>query len=106
MENRFNSQRYVTRGVNDSISPEFQMVLWSLLDEQIRKGLEMDYLQIFELVSGNVQSRGIQRVIHPQEQPERETTNDFTGRTSPLHGVTVWIIDSGEYVTMLLPSEY
>ncbi|WP_372814275.1 DUF960 family protein [Paenibacillus sp.] len=106
MVGQFNSQRYVTRGVNESINSELQTVLWSLLDEQIRKGLEMDYLQIFELVSGNVQSRRIQRVIHRQEQPERETTNDFRGRTSPLHGVTVWIIDSGEYVTMLLPSEY
>ena len=41
--------RYVTRGVDDSVPVETQFFLWSLIDEQVQKGDEVDYFQKFEL---------------------------------------------------------
>ncbi|MEK3719255.1 DUF960 family protein [Paenibacillus sp. FSL H8-0034] len=47
MSYTFEYQRYVTRGINNEITPELQLVLWAMLDEHIRNGLKMDYLQVF-----------------------------------------------------------
>ncbi|MEK5257573.1 DUF960 domain-containing protein [Paenibacillus sp. FSL F4-0125] len=106
MSYTFDSQRYVTRGINNKLNPELQMLLWALLDEQIQSNVPMDYLQIFDLTTENEGSHKVQKIIHSQEQPERTKTYSYPGIYKPLHGITVWIIDSGEYVTMLLPSEY
>lgn len=105
MSYTFESQRYVTRGVNNELNPELQLILWALLDEQIQSNVQMDYLQVFDLTTTEGSHR-VQKIIHSQEQPERTKAYSYPGINKPLHGITVWIIDSGEYVTMLLPSEY
>ncbi|MEK3719256.1 DUF960 family protein [Paenibacillus sp. FSL H8-0034] len=51
-------------------------------------------------------NRKIQVINQSQEQPKRSKSSRFPGIDKPLNDATVWIIDSGEYVTMLLPSEY
>ncbi|WP_379156137.1 DUF960 family protein [Paenibacillus sp. sgz5001063] len=102
----FDSQRYVTRGVNNELNPELQLLLWVLLDEQIQSNVQMDYLQVFDLTTENEGSHMVQKIFHSQEQPKRIKSNSYPGVNTPLHGIIVWIIDSGEYVTMLLPSEY
>ncbi|MGU3471883.1 DUF960 family protein [Paenibacillus sp. D51F] len=106
MSSSFSSKRYVTRGINEILNLELQLTLWELVDEQIRDGLNMDYLQVFELGTENVNGRNIQKVMHQQEQPERSRVTMLPGVRRHVHDMTVWIIDSGEYVTMLLPSEY
>jgi hypothetical protein len=106
MSYTFESQRYVTRGINNEITPELQLVLWVMLDEHIRNGLKMDYLQVFNLNTETMGNRKIQVITQSQEQPERTKSGRLPGIDMPLNNVTVWIIDSGEYVTMLLPSEY
>lgn len=105
MPNQFNSQRYVTRGVNETVSPELQLTLWALVNEQVRSGLEMDYLQVFDLSIGDIHGRKVQKVVHRQEQSVRSKVTLLPGIRKPVT-MTVWIIDSGDYATMLLPSEY
>ncbi len=106
MSYTFGSQRYVTRGVNDELNPELQLLLWVMLDKHIRTGLNMDYLQVFNLNTETLGNRKIQVITQSQEQPTRSKSSRCPGVDKPLNGSTVWIIDSGEYVTMLLPSEY
>ncbi|ASA24914.1 DUF960 family protein [Paenibacillus donghaensis] len=101
----FDSQRYVTRGVNNELNPELQLLLWALLDEQIQSNVQMDYLQVFDLTTENEGSHMVQKIIHSQEQPKRIKSISYSGVNTPLHGITVWIIDSDEYVTMLLPHQ-
>ncbi|MGG1519028.1 DUF960 family protein [Paenibacillus oryzisoli] len=105
MPGTFRIQRYVTRGVNEIISPELQLTLWALVDEQVRNGFKMDYLQVFDLSVGEVHGRKVQKVIHRQEQPVRSKETMLPGVRKPVN-MTVWVIDSGDYATMLLPSEY
>ena len=59
------NNRYVTRSVDNTVPIETQFFLWSLIDDQVQNGNEMDYFQKFELkatVNG-------QLVVHGQEEP-------------------------------------
>ncbi|WP_260604314.1 DUF960 domain-containing protein [Enterococcus faecium] len=41
-------QRYVTKGVMDSLPVELQTLCWNLIDQNVQKQFPLDYLQIFE----------------------------------------------------------
>lgn len=93
----FNNQRYLTKGVQSEVSIALQLFMWECVDIMPEP---KDYFQVFKLENLN----GIQKVTHFSEQPEyhREylipTGNPITSK--------VYIIDSDEYSTMLLASEY
>jgi len=93
----FDNQRYLTRGVNESIPFEIQLFLWECID---RMPEPKDYFQIFELNDIS----GMQHIIHKSEQPEYKM-NYFI---PVLKGITakVYVIDSTDYSTMLLAEEY
>lgn len=40
---------YVTRNVDFTVPKKMQFFLWGLIDNQVKKGNEMDYFQKFEL---------------------------------------------------------
>ena len=93
----FSNQRYITRGVQSEIPIELQLFMWSCIDKLPE---ERDYFQVFRLENFN----GIQKITHFSEQPVYHmeylipTENPITSK--------VYIIDSDEYSTMLLTSEY
>ena len=93
----FNNQRYLTRGVNESIPFEIQLFLWECID---RMPEPKDYFQIFEMNDIG----GMQHIVHKSEQPEY-CMNYFI---PVLKGITakVYVIDSTDYSTMLLAEEY
>jgi hypothetical protein len=94
----FDKQRYLTKGVNATIPLEVQIFMWQCIDNL---KVEKDYLQVFDLSVEN----GIQKVIHKQEVPEYR--HSYTLKVSkPVHDVRVFVIDDGEYSTMLLAKEY
>ena len=98
----FQGKRLVTRGVADTIPPEVQMFLWSLLDSLIAKRtVEVDYLQVFELMG----VEGQQTIIHRQEMPDYQVAYQFDNVISPLNS-KLYVIDNSTYVTMLLCHEY
>ncbi|MCY9664913.1 DUF960 domain-containing protein [Paenibacillus alginolyticus] len=98
--------RYMTRGVRETISLDIQDALWAIIDRNLGEGKAMDYLQVFSLTIVHTDNQIIQRIRQRQEEPERKQKYDLTGIAEPVSGVTVWIIDSGTYCTMLLPNEY
>jgi hypothetical protein len=94
----FNGQRYLTRGVDRTIPLEVQIFMWQCIDTL---EVEKDYLQVFDLSVEN----GVQKVVHKQEVPEYK--HSYTLSVSRLvHDVRVFVIDDGEYSTMLLAEEY
>ena len=98
----FQGKRFVTRGVADTIPPEVQMFLWSLLDSLIAKRtVELDYLQVFELVGAG----GQQTIIHRQEMPDYQAVYQFDNVLSTLNG-KLYVIDDFTYATMVLCQEY
>ncbi len=96
-------QRYVTKGVMDSLPVELQTLCWNLIDQNVQKKLPLDYLQIFEFSM----EKGNQKLVHRQEEPEARKKYLISPKLR-LKSVSqkIWVIDSGEYQTMLLPEEY
>ncbi len=93
----FNNQRYLTREVQAEIPIELQLFMWGCIDKLPE---ERDYFQVFKMENLN----GIQKITHFSEQPEYRM-NYFIPTNKALTA-KVYIIDSDEYSTMLLASEY
>lgn len=96
----------MTRRIQETISPEIQLVLWSIIDQNLSDGKELDYLQVFSLSIVHAGDVMYQRVRHKQEQPDGQQIYDIAGIREPVSALTVWVIDSGDYCTMLLPEDY
>jgi len=93
----FNSNRYITKGVQENISLELQIFMWDCIDNLSEP---KDYLQVFNLsVVGS-----LQRIIHSTEEPEYKkeylipSYNPITEK--------VYVIVDGDHSTMLLAEEY
>ena len=96
--------RYVTRGVNDEVDIRLQLIMWSMIDKLNDEGnVELDYLQVFKL-----RKEGNKIVINQsQEVPEYSCTYEIEIEDVQIDDkIKVYVIDSGEYSTMLFPSEY
>lgn len=104
--NMSSSDRYVTRRVNEVVSFELQLHLWRILEQRQERGDQLDYLQVFELSAEWVDKEPVQKVLNRQEQPFYQEVFYVDKIENLAIGVTVWVIDSGEYTTMLLPEEY
>ena len=61
---------------------------------------KLDYLQIFELGK----YKYLQKITHKQEQPEFK--RQYLMAADEIVREKVYVIDSGEYCTMLLAKEY
>ncbi|WP_314303938.1 DUF960 family protein [Brevibacillus parabrevis] len=96
----------MTRGVNEVVSVELQLALWGILERRRERGDQLDHLQIFELSAEMVDGEPLQTVLNKQEQPFHEEVFYVDHIENLAIGVTVWVMDSGEYATMLLPNEY
>ncbi|MBC5626603.1 hypothetical protein H8S10_14210 [Clostridium sp. NSJ-49] len=96
--------RYVTRGVNEEVDIRLQLIMWSMIDKLKDEGkVEQDYLQVF-----NIRKEGKRIVINQsQEVPEYSCTYEIDIEDIQIEDeIKVYVIDSGEYSTMLFPSEY
>ena len=96
--------RYVTRGVNDEVDIRLQLIMWSMIDKlKDEESVEVDYLQVFK-----IRKEGNKVVINQsQEVPEYSCTYEIELEDVQLDDeIKVYVIDSGEYSTMLFPSEY
>ena len=94
----FQNQRYLTRGVQDTIPPELQLLMWNALEAVPEP---KDYFQILRLFVLN----GIQCIEHEQEQPPYKWEYLLPTIENPITA-KVYIIDDGDHCTMLLAEEY
>ena len=96
--------RYVTRGINEEVDIRLQLIIWSMIDKLKNEGnVELDYLQVFR-----IRKEGNKIVIsQSQEVPEYSCTYEIELEDIQIDDeIKVYVIDSGEYSTMLFPSEY
>lgn len=102
-ENKNN--RYITRGVNSTLSIQLQLLLWNLIDTlEQDKNIKLDHLQIFKFkrITDNEKCNIV--ITHSQEVPPYEKKYMFHIDNSI--DMKVYVIDDGEYTTMLLAEEY
>ena len=96
--------RYVTRGVNEEVDIRLQLIMWSMIDKlKDEESVEVDYLQVFK-----IRKKDSKVVINQsQEVPEYSCTYEIELEDIQIEDeIKVYVIDSGEYSTMLFPSEY
>ena len=94
----FDNQRYLTRGIHETIPIEIQAFMWNCIDRLPEDG--RDYFQVFEL--NDIGS--MQHIVHKSEHPEYKM--NYFIPTSKAVTAKVYVIDSEEYSTMLLAEEY
>lgn len=93
----FNSNRYLTRGVQTEIPFELQFFMWELIDQLSEP---KDYFQVFKLTVQN----GKQHISHESEQPEYHKEYDID-TANPIEA-KIYVIDDDTHCTMLLAEEY
>ena len=93
----FNSNRYLTRGVQKSITFERQFFMWELIDQLSEP---KDYFQVFKFTIQD----GKQHISHESEQPEYH--NEYDIETANPIEAKIYVIDDGTHCTMLLAEEY
>ncbi|MDW3038317.1 MULTISPECIES: DUF960 family protein [Bacillus cereus group] len=97
-----NQRRYATKAVQNIIPFELQQFLWLIIDCRKAAGDQLDYLQVFELES----NQEYQLVCNTQEYPPLQLEYKFKLSSKGGINCKVWLVDSEEYATMLLPSDY
>ena len=93
----------MTRGVQECIPFDLVVLMWQMYDRCKEEMDPCDYRDVFQLkrLQGDMLN---QKIIHKQEVPEYERTYVIEIN----HPVTekVYMIESEEYITMLLANEY
>lgn len=98
------NNRYVTRGINEDVDIRIQLIMWGMVDKLNKEGnIELDYLQVFK-----IRKQGNKVIVEQsQEVPEYSSKYEIDLEGVELdREIKVYIIDSGEYSTMLYSKEY
>lgn len=96
-------KKYMTRGVQECIPFDLVVLMWQMYDRCKEEMNSCDYLHVFQLkmLEGDMLN---QEIIHQQEVPEYERT--YVIAVNQPVTEKVYIIQSDEYITMLLANEY
>lgn len=101
----FDNERYITKGINESIPIQQQMILWNLIDDlKKRENHKIDYLQVFELKDLKSNKNFSQEIIHKQEVESYKKMYLFSN-IKPINA-KVYVIDDSEQSVMMLTDEY
>ena len=96
------NNRYVTRSIAEDVPITTQIFLWSLIDDQFSKGMQLDYMQKFELSA----TEAGQVIVHSQEEPKWSQATTMAIPSECCITKTIWVIDNEDYQTMLFPEDY
>lgn len=101
----FSGSRYVTSGVAENFPIELQAALFSAIERMREKvSGQLDYLQIFEIVTEiNVQKKFL-HIYHMQVCPEAKLEY-FIPTDTEVNG-RAYLIDDVDHITLLLAEEY
>lgn len=102
----FDKDKYETRSINEKIPLEYRILMWKMIEE-FGKTHKLDYLQVFEFSKkageGNVFRQGI---VHKQECPAYREEMEISISGEVCVEGKVYVIDDGDYATMLWAEEY
>lgn len=102
---KFDGKRYITRGVNENIPLDIQIIIWELIDNLVKNDVKTDYLQIVE-ISSFPSVEGISLILtHSQEVEPYKKKYEVRKYKESLN-FRIYVIDDIEHCTMMLASEY
>ena len=90
-----NENRYITKGIGDSIPLDAQIFMWQAIDKLKNEGEGLDYLQVFN-ISVVIEIDHTLRILHSQEIPEY--TKIWIIKSSELcYYQKIFVIDDGDH---------
>lgn len=101
--------KYMTKGIQERIPLDLQILMWQMYDRCKEEMEKMDYLHVFQLkrLEGNPLN---QEIVHQQEIPEYQRSYVVEVDQSVNEKIYIIENDSDEisdtYVMMLLAEEY
>ena len=99
-------QRYETKGINQRLNIRYRLKLWEMIDS-VKTNLELDYLQVFDLNYKKQPDQSyVQQIIHSQEVSEYSKVHTFSCTKDECIAGKIFVIDDGEYCTILWAEEY
>lgn len=101
----FSGSRYITSGVEENFPIELQVALFSAV-EQMREKVsgQLDYLQVFEIVTEVKRQKKFLHIYHMQECPDAKLEY-FIPTDVEING-RAYMIDDVDHITLLLAEEY
>ncbi len=105
---KFDKEKYITIGVQQ-LPFKLQHFLWSSVLKLVKEGIELDYLQVFNITK--VEQEGTVKITHEQEEPQQAAfKKEYYVILDEIDGdfedCKVYIIDDEIHSTMLLAEEY
>jgi hypothetical protein len=106
----FEGQKYMTRGVQQEIELNIQIIMWGLIEDLRKKeNFKVDYLQVFDLQIEKIEGIRFQKITHKQEVEPYSSTKMFRA-IKPMNA-KIFVISGmdenrQEYSTMMLSHEY
>ena len=111
---------YMSKGVATKVNPIFIYLMLSMIEEDVQKGIEQDYLKVFELSNVVKEGKRYLTIRVHQECSKHESFEELcVGKEDDWFFDVQWeenpirirIISDGVYednenVTILVPSEY
>lgn len=94
----FDNKHYISRGVNTTIPPLLQIIMWELI--RTMPVSSKDYLQVFSLS----ESGGKQRILHTQEEPYYK--REYLLNLGTAVNGKIFVIDDTTHSTMIMNYEY
>ena len=98
------NNRYMTRGIKETLDISLQMMLWKMVDDlKESKEIELDDLQVFKIRINNEELI----IEHTQEAPEYKKVYLFNNLGSLIEeDLKIFIIYENDYNIMILAEEY
>lgn len=94
--------RYVIRQVNETVSIQLQILMWSMIDS-LKEKKKLDYLQVFRL---EVKEDKV-LIEHEQEVPKYKKRYEVDKKLFSIEdNVKVYVIDDVNHSTMILAEKY
>lgn len=97
-----------TWGVKDKVNPIIEYIIWSMIDEARKSGLEMDWMQIFKLKTVRTRSKDrlLLKITHIQEDPAYESRFSLSIEPEEALDGTIWVMDDLTHATMMWDYEH
>ncbi len=101
---KFDKERYITKGINETLSTEITLYLWSLIEDLKKEGINLDYIQVFEIFS----AKDMVKIVHSQEIPPYKKVHRIKLQENIKGNIKgkVFVIDDITHATMLMDYEY
>lgn len=106
----FEGKRYMTVGVKEMVGLDIQIIIWSMIDDiRKKKDFNIDYLQVFELKTIEINGLEFQKITHKQEVEPYSVSKVF--RVEKPANCKIFVIsnkdeEGQEYSVMMLSHEY